>query len=131
MSISWDPLPIPCPLDNDVAGADKSGKDDAVRVENATLSYLSFSCPTSAKQRHRLEPGSMMRASLPTPSFLRRDGEVLQSGGVNYRFDYQATTDQIVLTPQAGIWLAGFTYEIEVVNQDRFVDCRQAIGGRW
>ena len=67
-----------------------------------------FPCRRDSSSIHRLS------------EFVRRDGVVLEPG-VDYRFDYQPTTDTILLSPQAGVWLSGFTYEVELVNQDRTV----------
>lgn len=41
--------------------------------------------------------------------------------GVDYRFSYNATRDEIVLTPLAGIWQDGNVYEITLNNRNRFV----------
>ncbi|MEZ6120177.1 MAG: tandem-95 repeat protein [Pirellulaceae bacterium] len=50
---------------------------------------------------------------------LLRDGIPLIEGE-DYRFDYQATTNQILLTPLAGLWLPGYRYEIILTNVDQF-----------
>ncbi|MCA9217934.1 MAG: tandem-95 repeat protein [Planctomycetales bacterium] len=49
---------------------------------------------------------------------LLRDGIPLVQD-VDYRFDYQATTNELQFTPQAGVWLTGFRYEIHLTNEDQ------------
>jgi hypothetical protein len=108
------------PLDNDAAGKDQNQEIDQVRIENATLS--SFVIQLVDLGQAIAPTGTNIDDSIVTADsvILRRDGEVLVPG-VDYRFDYQPTTNQILLTPQAGLWLPGFEYEIELINRDRFV----------
>ncbi|MCA9168779.1 MAG: hypothetical protein KDB23_13985, partial [Planctomycetales bacterium] len=108
------------PLDNDVSGVDKNPADDQVRVENATLSRFVVQLVDLGEASAPTGTGIDDTVIASESVILRRDGVVLQEG-VDYRFDYQATTNQILLTPQAGVWLSGYTYEIELINQDRFV----------
>ncbi len=108
------------PLDNDAAGNDLNPAIDQVRVENTTLT--SFVIQLVDLGEATAPTGTGIDDSIVTSDsvILRRDDEVLQPG-LDYRFDYQATTNQILLTPQAGVWLPGYTYQIELVNRDRFV----------
>ena len=48
------------------------------------------------------------------------DGHVLREG-IDYSFAYNATRDEIILTPLAGVWKNGKVYEISINNKDRFV----------
>ena len=108
------------PLDNDLAGKDKNPAIDQVRVENTTLT--SFVVQLIDLGEASAPTGTGIDDAIVTSDsvILRRDDEVLVPG-VDYRFDYQATTNQILLTPQAGVWLPGYTYQIELINRDRFV----------
>ena len=51
---------------------------------------------------------------------LFEDGRLLTEG-IDYRFGYNATRDEIILTPLAGVWKNGKVYEITINNKDRFV----------
>ncbi len=46
---------------------------------------------------------------------------VLLVEGIDYTFGYNETTNEIVLTPLAGIWRDGKVYEITLNNRNRFV----------
>ena len=46
---------------------------------------------------------------------------VMLTEGIDYRFAYNATRDEIVLTPLAGAWNQESAYEISLNNRDRFV----------
>ena len=48
------------------------------------------------------------------------DGRLLQEG-IDYRFAYNTTRDEIILTPLAGVWKNDHVYEISLNNKDRFV----------
>ncbi len=41
--------------------------------------------------------------------------------GIDYTFAYNATRDEIILTPLAGVWKNDRVYEISINNRDRFV----------
>ena len=41
--------------------------------------------------------------------------------GIDYSFAYNATRDEIILTPLAGVWKNDSVYEISINNKDRFV----------
>jgi hypothetical protein len=105
------------PLDNDPSGVDQNPAVDIVRLENATLS--SFVIQLLDLGEDGAATGTGIDDAMVTSEsvIVRRDGKVLVPG-VDYRFDYQATTNQILLTPQAGIWLTGYTYDIQLLNRD-------------
>jgi hypothetical protein len=108
------------PRDNDTAGLDKNPAEDRVRLENALLNRFVVQLEDLGEATAPTGTGIDDTIISSESVILRRDGDVLVPG-VDYRFDYQATTNQIVLTPQAGVWVAGFTYEIELINRDRYV----------
>lgn len=45
----------------------------------------------------------------------------LLTEGIDYRFSYDQTTNEIILTPLAGVWQNDRVYEIGINNKDRFV----------
>lgn len=51
---------------------------------------------------------------------LFENGRVLQEG-IDYRFSYDSTTNEVILTPLAGVWKDGRVYEVAVNNKNRFV----------
>ncbi len=51
---------------------------------------------------------------------LFENGRVLTEG-VDYRFNFNTTTNEIILTPLAGVWKNDRVYEVAVNNKDRFV----------
>ena len=51
---------------------------------------------------------------------LFENGRVLEEG-VDYRFSYDSTTNEVILTPLAGVWKDGRVYEVAVNNKNRFV----------
>lgn len=51
---------------------------------------------------------------------LFENGQVLKEG-IDYRFSYDSTTNEVILTPLAGVWKDGRVYEVAVNNKNRFV----------
>ncbi len=51
---------------------------------------------------------------------LFEDGRLLKEG-IDYTFAYNATRDEIILTPLAGVWKNDRVYQISLNNKDRFV----------
>ncbi|MCR9295349.1 MAG: Ig-like domain-containing protein [bacterium] len=45
----------------------------------------------------------------------------LLTEGLDYRFTYNTTTNELIFTPLAGVWKNGAVYEIAINNKDRFV----------
>ena len=107
------------PRDNDLSGMDLDSNQDRVRVEDAVLTAFVVQLVDLGEATAPTGTGIDDSSVTVDSVILRRDGEVLEPG-VDYRFDYQPTTNQILLTPLAGVWLTGFTYEIELVNRDRY-----------
>ena len=107
------------PRDNDLSGVDLDSTQDRVRVEDAVLTAFVVQLVDLGEATAPTGTGIDNSSVTVDSVILRRDGEVLEPG-VDYRFDYQPTTNQILLTPLAGVWLTGFIYEIELVNRDRY-----------
>ena len=51
---------------------------------------------------------------------LFENGRVLREG-IDYRFSYDSTTNEVILTPLAGVWKNDRVYEVAVNNKNRFV----------
>ncbi len=100
------------PLDNDVNDQDRA--PNRVILEDANLRQ--FIVQLRDLDELGLRGGTGIDDDLVTSDLvlLRRDG-VLLTPGIDYRFDYQANNDQILLSPQAGIWVNGHVYEIEIL----------------
>ena len=108
------------PLDNDSAGLDQESRKRTTSGWKASTCFrFSVQLIDRGEAGTATGTGSTM---IWSPRFGHAAARWRTAGsGVDYRFDYQTTTDQILLTPQAGVWLPGYTYEIRLVNEDRFV----------
>lgn len=119
------------PLDNDALGADVDGADSVVELTSGI--YPEF----RIKLQDGNEPNNPLRGIGIDDDTVENaviDGErltgaavvVFENGrilaeGIDYSFSYNATADEIVLTPLAGVWRNGNVYEISINNKDRFV----------
>jgi large repetitive protein len=65
--------------------------------------------------------GSTTTLRLPGSAVTVFENGRLLSEGFDYRFSFDSTTNEVVLTPLAGIWKNDRVYEISINNQDRFV----------
>ena len=108
------------PADNDADGVDQNPETDKVRVENANLTSFIVRVVDLGESGAATGTGVDDDSITVDSVVLTRDGIPLLPG-LDYRFDYQRSSDEILLTPQAGIWLPGFNYEIELVNLNRYV----------
>ncbi len=108
------------PVDNDAEGTDQNPIVDKVRVEDANLTSFIVKVLDLGESGTASGTGVDDSSITVDSVVLLRDGVPLEAN-LDYRFDYQPTSDEILLTPQAGVWAPGFTYEIEVINTDRHV----------
>jgi hypothetical protein len=109
------------PLDNDTDGQDSNPSPDQVRLRTGvTLTEFVIQFSDLGETGTLTGAGIDDRVVSSDSLVILRDGVPLVPG-VDYRFDYQPTTDQIRLTPQAGVWLSGFRYQIILANEDQFV----------
>ncbi len=108
------------PEDNDREGIDQNPEEDRVRIEGANLQEFVIKLQDIGEAG--TPTGTGIDDDLVTSDTVTvlRDGVPLVEG-VDYRFNYQETNDEIRLTPQAGVWLTGYTYEIRLANTDQFV----------
>ncbi len=118
------------PTDNDAQGNDiddtlsvmrlKGGTYDEFRIqlkdgfETANLQAGTGIDDDSVTGR---EGGNRLPGSVVT---LTENGRLLVEG-IDYVFSYNATTNEIVLKPLAGIWRNDRVYDISLNNKDRFV----------
>lgn len=107
------------PVDNDGAGNDKNPAPDQVRLSNAVLSAFVIQLADLGNGATQTGTGIDDNRVTADSVIIRRNGTPLVLG-VDYRFDYVPTTNQIVLSSQAGVWATGYSYEIELVNQGAF-----------
>ena len=108
------------PQDNDTAGSDQNPQLDRVRLDNANLNAFVLQLTDIGEAGTATGTGIDDDLVTSDSVVVLRDGVPLVPD-VDYRFDYLTTTGQILLSPQAGVWLTGYTYEIRLVNQDRFL----------
>ncbi len=118
------------PLDNDALNVDQDG----------TVSVIELSSGIYPEFRLQLVDGFELADPFPgigiddstvtgQSNALRQAGAVvtlfegnrLLTEGIDYRFSYDATTNEIILTPLAGVWKNDRVYEIAINNKDRFV----------
>ncbi|MBX3420874.1 MAG: tandem-95 repeat protein [Pirellulaceae bacterium] len=119
------------PIDNDSAGVDQDPSDAVVQLTSGV--YPEF----RIQLKDGFEPGNPLAGmgiddtsvTGSTIEGLRAPGAavvLLENGrmlteGFDYRFAYNTTSDEIILTPLAGVWKQGNVYEIVINNRDRFV----------
>jgi len=108
------------PQDNDSQGIDQNPADNRVLIEDVTLSQFVIQLTDLADVSGATGVGIDNDTVSADSVRLFRDDELLSLVD-GYRFNYNATNKQILLTPQAGIWLPGFTYTVELINRDQFV----------
>ncbi|MEZ6135389.1 MAG: tandem-95 repeat protein [Pirellulaceae bacterium] len=118
------------PLDNDALGTDR---DEAVSV-------IQLSGGVYPEFRLQLVDGFELADPFPgigiddstvvgQASGIRQPGAAvtlfengqLLTEGIHYRFSYDATTNELIFTPLAGVWKNDRVYEIAINNKDRFV----------
>lgn len=119
------------PIDNDAAGVDQDSADAVVQLVSGV--YPEF----RIQLKDGFEPGNALAGlgiddssvTGGTIEGLRAPGAavvLLENGrmlteGIDYSFAYNTTSDEIILTPLAGVWKSGNVYEIVINNRDRFV----------
>lgn len=65
--------------------------------------------------------GSSTTLRLPGSAVTVFENGKLLKEGFDYTFSYDTTTNEVTLTPLAGIWKNDRVYEISINNKDRFV----------
>lgn len=102
------------PLDNDAAGLDLDPTETNVRLIGGPLSRFTLSL-TDVSATGAAQGSGINDASVTPGTFtVSRNGTTLVRG-TDYRFDYDATNNLVLLTPLAGVWSPG-AYVITVNN---------------
>ncbi len=119
------------PIDNDALGIDRDGSDSVVQLVSGVYPEFRIQLADGNEPANPLlglgiDDNTVVTSIIPDKRLtgaavaVFEDGRLLQEG-IDYTFAYNATRDEIILTPLAGVWKNGKVYEISVNNQDRFV----------
>jgi Bacterial cadherin-like domain/Bacterial Ig domain/Bacterial pre-peptidase C-terminal domain/Dockerin type I domain/GEVED domain len=118
------------PVDNDAQGVDIDTTASVMRLASGV--YPEF----RIQLKDGFETGNLQAGTgIDDNSVIGRDGSnrlpgsvvtITENGrllveGIDYVFSYNTTTNEIVLTPLAGIWKNDRVYDITLNNKDRFV----------
>lgn len=119
------------PIDNDSLAVDKDPADSIVQLTSGVYPEFRIQLKDGNEPSNPLFGLGVVDSSVTGPIIpdLRELGAsvvVTENGrllteGFDYRFAYNETRDEIILTPLAGVWQHGKVYEITVNNRDRFV----------
>ncbi|MFK7738454.1 MAG: tandem-95 repeat protein [Pirellulaceae bacterium] len=118
------------PLDNDSRGVDQDGAISIIelasgiypefRVQLVDGFEVSDPFPgIGIDDSTVVGPGSGLRQ--PGSAVTLFENGNLLTEGIDYRFTYNTTTNELIFTPLAGVWRNGAVYEIAINNKDRFV----------
>ncbi|HBE71346.1 MAG TPA: hypothetical protein DDW52_24635, partial [Planctomycetaceae bacterium] len=119
------------PLDNDALGIDRDTADSIVELETGIYPEFRIQLKDGNEVANPLrgigvDDNTVVNAAIegtrPTGAsvVVFENGRMLREG-IDYTFSYNETSDEIVLTPLAGVWRDGKVYEISINNKDRFV----------
>ena len=119
------------PIDNDALGIDRDGSVSVVQLNSGVYPQFRIQLADGNEPSNPLR-GIGINDDTVVSSVIAgqrlsgaaivvfENGRVLREG-IDYSFAYNATRDEIILTPLAGVWKNGKVYEISVNNRDRFV----------
>ncbi len=119
------------PIDNDALGIDTDPSDSVVQLISGVYPEFRIQLKDGNEPSNPLlglginddtvvNSSGSSRDLLGTSIVLFENGRMLVEG-IDYRFAYNSTRDEIILTPLAGVWKNGAAYEITINNRDRFV----------
>ena len=119
------------PLDNDALGVDQDSSVSVVQLTGGVYPEFRIQLKDGNESTNPLKGIGIDDNSVTNSPIdnlrvtgasvvLFEDGKVLTEG-IDYRFSYNATRDEIILTPLAGVWKNGRVYEFTINNKDRFV----------
>jgi subtilisin family serine protease len=119
------------PTDNDAQGIDQDPSSAVVQLVSGVYPEFRIQLRDGAEPNNPLaglgiDDDSVVNAVIDGLRSVGAAVVILENGrllteGVDYRFAYNTTSDEIVLTPLAGVWKPGHVYEIMLNNRDRFV----------
>jgi hypothetical protein len=119
------------PVDNDSLGIDKDGAVSVIQLDSG--SYPEFRIqladgnePSNSLRGLGIDDNTVVNSLIENRQLRGTTVVVFENGRLlrenfDYRFAYNATRDEIVLTPLAGVWKNGAVYQISINNKDRFV----------
>jgi hypothetical protein len=119
------------PIDNDSLGVDRDDSVSVVRLTGGVYPEFRIQLkdgnePTNPLRGIGVDDNSVINSTIQNlrvtgaAVVLTENGRLLVEG-FDYRFEYNANRDEIVLTPLAGVWKNGNVYDITINNKDRFV----------
>lgn len=119
------------PIDNDALGIDGDSSDSVVQLNSGVYPQFRIQLADGNEPSNPLLGIGVDDNTVVSSVILGKrlngaavvvfeNGRVLREG-IDYSFAYNATRDEIVLTPLAGVWKNGKVYEISINNKDRFV----------
>lgn len=119
------------PIDNDSLGVDKDPSDSVVQLTSGVYPEFRIQLKDGNEPANPLfglgiDDSSVAGIVIPDLKGAGASVVVTENGrmlteGFDYRFSYNETRDEIILTPLAGVWQHGKVYEITINNRDRFV----------
>jgi hypothetical protein len=119
------------PIDNDSQGMDRDDSVSVVRLTGGVYPEFRIQLkdgnePTNPLRGIGIDDNSVINSTIQNlrvtgaAVVLTENGRLLVEG-FDYRFEYNANRDEIILTPLAGVWKSGRVYDITINNKDRFV----------
>jgi len=119
------------PIDNDALGVDRDPSNSVVQLVSGVYPEFRIQLKDGNEPANPLfglgvDDSSVTGTVIPDLRALGANVVVTENGrmlteGIDYRFAYNETRDEIILTPLAGVWQNEKVYEITVNNRDRFV----------
>ncbi len=119
------------PVDNDALGVDSDASVSVVQLTGGVYPEFRIQLadgnePANPLKGVGINDDTVVNSEIPGKRLsgasvvVFEDGRLLQEG-IDYRFDYNTTRDEVILTPLAGVWRNDHIYEISLNNKDRFV----------
>ncbi|MCC2099465.1 MAG: hypothetical protein KDJ29_21420, partial [Hyphomicrobiales bacterium] len=119
------------PIDNDALGIDGDSSDSVVQLNSGVYPQFRIQLADGNEPSNPLlgigvDDNTVVNSVISGKRLsgaavvVFENGRVLREG-IDYSFAYNATRDEIILTPLAGVWKNGKVYEISINNKDRFV----------
>ena len=119
------------PVDNDALGIDGDGSVSVVQLNSGVYPQFRIQLadgnePSNPLQGIGIDDNTVVSSVIAEQRLsgaaivVFENGRVLREG-IDYSFAYNATRDEIILTPLAGVWKNGKVYELSINNRDRFV----------
>ena len=119
------------PIDNDALSVDSDSSVSVIQLTEGVYPEFRIQLadgnePTNPLKGVGIDDNTVVNSILLNKRLtgaavvLFEDGKLLREG-IDYTFAYNATRDEIILTPLAGVWKNDRVYQISLNNKDRFV----------